>query len=605
MAGIEEKLCSEIESTLISLLKGGFQLFSNTVRANFLDNLSNVLPAYIKYVGEVKTIESQNNQLLTDIYFPLKIQGQQRNYSWEAESIDDLIDYSKNNFNLIEATAGHGKSFLLRYICCKEMIRGRYFPIFITLNRISPSINLIDYILDELNTLGFNMSGDLFKSYLKKNRFAFFFDGFDEIPTEQQKTIYDEIEKIARKNNKTPVTVTSRPGLSISRSGLIYLFKIVPLTPHDQIEFLMKMADEDKRKSHLIEHFSRKKELHTITQTPLLLTLLWIAYKYEQIIPSSAIEFYELLLPTFLYKHDNMKLGFNREKKAQIRKSEFKSIIEAFAFLAFSKGIYNPTSMMFSELLDESLSLVRVDLTFESVDDLKSDIVEVTCLIIKDGYDRFKFIHLTVLEYFTACFISKLEDTKIVELFTQLQTFKAQKNSEFNKWTMVLEFLSEIRTDLYIENYYLPAINKILENGFTYNKKDLLNLFQNEHGENIKAKFNFQGKLIAIDIPKGKLVGLPSELEKHLYSSLFIYFEKIDISNIETFIVKHYPDNTIRMVDITTVLDEYSVDSWRNFIEYFNNGFMTILREKHIYCENQINIKKQKSIVDIFPMSKG
>lgn len=604
MEGLEKKLNSELESTMIGLLKGGYQIFSNVVRVNFLDNLSNAVPNYIKYVGEVKTIESQNNQPLADIYFPLKIRGQNPNFYWQVEAVDELIDYSKNNFNLVEATAGHGKSFLLRYICCQEMVRGKYFPIFITLNRIPPSTKLIDYIADELNVLGFEFTKGLLITYFKKNRFALFFDGFDEVPNEQQKSIYDQMEKIARKNKKTPVTVTTRPGLSISRSNSIYTFKIGDLEQEEQISFLEKMASKDDRRNHLIEHFSKKTELHLITKTPLLLTLLWIAYKYEQIIPASAIEFYDLLLPTFLYKHDNMKLSFNREKRSQVKRVELKLIIEAFAFLAFSKGDYNPTSMRFSELLDESLSLVTTNVSSETLDDLRLDIVEVTCLIIKDGYDRFKFIHLTVLEYFTACFISNLADEKINDLLTQLQKLKSQRDNEFNKWSMVLEFLSELKTSLYIEHYYYPSIAKFSGNEFSFDKQEIKDLFTNEEGESLTGKFNFNGRLISIDIPKGKLAGLPSKLEKKLYFVLFQYFEKLDISKIEVFIQKQYPDNTTRVVDLCAILDDYPTDVWGEFVVCFNSNFMSILKEEYCYCQSQLKIKNQKSIIDILSTSR-
>jgi len=604
MEGLEKKLNSEIESTMIGLLKGGFHLFLNVVRVNFLDNLSNAVPNYIKYVGEVKTIESQDNQLLTDIYFPLKVRGQNTNFHWKVEAVDELMEHSNNNFNLIEATAGHGKSFLLRYICCQEMLRGKYFPIFITLNRIPPSTKLIDYIADELNTLGFKFTKDLLISYFKKNRFALFFDGFDEIPNDQQKSIYEQMEKIARKNKKTPVIVTSRPDLSIGRSNSIFTFKIGDLEKEDQINFLKKMAGKDHRISHLIQSFSDKTELHPITKTPLLLTLLWIAYKYEQIIPASAIEFYDLLLPTFLYKHDNMKLSFNRNKRTQVKRVELKLIIEAFAFLAFSKGDYNPTSMRFSELLDESLSLVTTNISSEILDDLRLDIVEVTCLIIKDGYDRFKFIHLTVLEYFTACFISNLTDNKISELFIQLQKLKSQQDNEFNKWSMVLEFLSELKTGLYIEHYYYPPIAKLLGSDILFNKQEIADLLRNEDGESLTGKFNFSGELISINIPKGKLAGLPSKLEKKLYSVLFQYFQKLDISKIEVFVQKQYPDNTTRIVDLRTVIDSYPTGILEDFVAYFNTNFMGTLKEEYDYCQSQMNIKNQKSVIDILSTSR-
>jgi hypothetical protein len=225
--------------------------------------------------------------------------------------------------------------------------------------------------------------------------------------------------------------------------------------------------------------------------------------------------------------------------------------------------------------------------------------VEVTCLIIKDGYDRYKFIHLSVLEYFTACFISQLPEEKIITFFKQLNEHKSQKNNEYNKWSVVLGFLSEIKKNLYIEFFLYPSILRLHEAGAPLDKQEILNLFDDKDGNKVIASYNFSGKLIGITLPKGKLSGLPENIEELLHDVLIKYFQKLDLKQIKSGRKKHYPDNTTQEVNLSNVLDEYSHDTWDNFIKYFNKNFMSVINEEYVNCEAQMKINEQKLAIDI------
>ncbi|TOB74529.1 hypothetical protein CGJ99_23330, partial [Vibrio parahaemolyticus] len=58
--------------------------------------------------------------------------------------------------------------------------------------------------------------------------------------------------------------------------------------------------------------------LSEVTVSPLLLTLFAITYNSRQFKPDSLSEFYSLIFPTMLYRHDRMKVGFERERKSNL-----------------------------------------------------------------------------------------------------------------------------------------------------------------------------------------------------------------------------------------------------------------------------------------------
>jgi hypothetical protein len=590
MAGFEEKASGELVSATISFFKKNIGLFKNVIKVNFLDNLADAIPSYIAHIGEVKTLTSMEKQKLSEIYFPLKIENT-RGVGFSVETVDDFIDSTNNNLFVIEGTAGHGKSFFMRFMCCRELERGKYFPVFISLNKILPETSLIDYIVNEINILGFGFDKSLMMSFVKKGRIAFFFDGYDEVSPESQIYIYNQIEKIARKHKSTPVLISSRPDNGLQHTPSIHLFKLSPMQSREQMQFLRKIGLGNEGSEYLIRDFKDRSNLQKLTTTPMLLTLLWVAYKYEQEIPNDATEFYQLLLPTFLYKHDNSKLGFKRVRKCNIGNVSFKALFEAFSYKTFSKGEYSLSSLVFEGLLAEAVKLTGIPSEQLLTQDLKDDIVDVTCLMVRDGYDRYNFIHLSVQEYYTACFIADLPEKRIIDFFEDAARKKQEKSNTFRRWRVVMDFLAVMSKSLYLKYFIAPIFNNYepLNNPLT--KENALLLFNPKEGESTMVNFTFNCQISSVRLPRGRLSGLSDSIQSNIKLLITEQLSTIDLRQSELFSKNTYPDSMSHYCELTAILTHY--DLWFNFLREYNASVYLLTEELRDSCEKSLIIDSE------------
>lgn len=112
-----------------------------------------------------------------------------------------------------------------------------------------------------------------------------------------------------------------------------------------------------------------------------------------------------------------------------------------------------------------------------------NDIINISNLIIKDGYDEIKFIHKSIAEFFTAKFIAtKMPKNKVDDYYS-----RCLLNVDFNKnFLNVLKFLEEIDQYNYLNKYYLKGVSGVLglnlqliDNHSYELSSDLITLFLN------------------------------------------------------------------------------------------------------------------------------
>lgn len=162
---------------------------------------------------------------------------------------------------------------------------------------------------------------------------------------------------------------------------------------------------------------------------------------------------YESMFLFLVYRHDETKLSYIREKATSLSNTELQEAFEHFAFLTKQYGV-SLSDEEFSLCSKGAAKLTRLSFTPEG---FRTDLTEIVCLMQRDGV-RTAFIHRSIQEFFAAFFLKHLEKEDAVK-----KIYEGIKGGQIYAWAQELKFLEQIDKYRYIEYYRLPAVRKLLQ----------------------------------------------------------------------------------------------------------------------------------------------
>jgi len=394
-------------------------------------------------IGQVKTILNPDSIVdLNNIFFDEAV-------LFDGEKIESFSQFGTKHI-LVEAGPGQGKSLFLRKLCIKEGAGGAFIPVFIEFRNLGYKKKLKEELMEAIDDLGVKLDNSLFDFLAKSEKIVLFLDGFDEVPNNERARIGRELETIVRSYPDLRIVVSSRPDSGMGSSFYFSKRKISPMALDTQKRFVNHLYKSDRQSESINTILSNSRFISEVTTTPLLLTLFTITYNARQFKPDSLSEFYSLIFPTMLYRHDRMKIGFERERKAGLTDYQMQRLFNSLSFLSLNDNNTRFPSYLFQDYLHNSAKLDGLPENLE--DHLIHDITSITALIVRDGFDEFSFTHKSIQEYFASVFISMLsEDRKIGFYNLVINDF-----NEFRKWQNTLAFLETIDERNYTKYFLIP-----------------------------------------------------------------------------------------------------------------------------------------------------
>ncbi|EOG5435856.1 NACHT domain-containing NTPase [Cronobacter sakazakii] len=368
-----------------------------------LDVHSDYIVKHVSRAMKMRTIHSsENDVMLGDIYHPLTISNDKKNLK-----VGDNFILSDNNITNIIGFAGQGKSTILRKILLESIKNGDKIPFFLELRKVEKT-GIEDSLLKLLNELGVSAKKENLSSLLKSDSVLLLLDGFDEISSEMREKILDEIISLNR-NYNLQIISTSRDGTEICAESGVVNYKVSKIKRSDIISILKKLSSsQEVEQDTLMQIFQMLRGNNTLVETmnsPLLVTLFYICYPHLDSIPNSAIEFYSKLFTTLYFRHDKIK-NYKRERKSDITPSEAFDAFCALCFISLYDNRQDFTHHSLIEYTKQALSLCGI--ANSQPEGMAYDFVDITCLIQKDGYDRYVFLHKSIQEYHAAEYVKSL-----------------------------------------------------------------------------------------------------------------------------------------------------------------------------------------------------
>ncbi|MBT6438699.1 MAG: NACHT domain-containing protein [Flavobacteriales bacterium] len=372
-------------------------------------NLDRHTIKFIEYCEKVlffRALASPDNDIyIDDVYVPIDIKG----VSDVSLVVNDnvTLNMSKKPI-LLRGLAGQGKSTLLRKLVVNNMISQRdKLPIFYELKNYKGG-GIITNISTYFGRFGIKMSVSAYDKILRSHNVKLFLDAFDEVSPHLRDELIDDIDILINKYN-CQVICTSRPGTQIDNLTGLDVYDVKELNKKQISEIIYKNSNDVEKAKQLciaLERTPLHKGSESILRTPILVVLYTISYNYGEDIPDTLSQFYENIFDTVFFRHDNIKNKVVRERTWNDNRRIYREIFDCFCYLTQKEGAisFNRSVMTFN--IGKSIEYVNEDSHLS--DKISDELCSITNLIIEDGFNKYKFVHRSIQEFFTSSFICSL-----------------------------------------------------------------------------------------------------------------------------------------------------------------------------------------------------
>jgi hypothetical protein len=404
----------------------------------------------IASVENVKTLwQFEKEVAVRDFYFPISVIDEKQ----QSRVVYNLAEL-KTNRCVIEGIVGQGKSIFMRFLCVQELSQGqgRRIPVFIEMRTITTRLGIVDRALEELRNYGVDADDNIFDYLSESGKLSLLLDGYDELEPDPQGNVLRELTSLSRRFPDLQIIVSSRPDHDPQKITGFSVLRIAPLEPNLHVSFLQKLGLGKMRASEIARAISDSPtEIASLITTPLMLTLTILVYTFESQIPPELDEFYEALFTTVISRHDKSKPGFSRELKTRLGERALRKLFESFCFMAAQKELTRTlTGEQFATAFERAIGYC--DDVKCSVEDFRSDICNVACLMQEEGFGHVTYLHKSIAEYFAASFVRRQQQNGAERFYGS-----ARQNDSI--WKGVLYFLSKIDRFRYNQLFLMPEID--------------------------------------------------------------------------------------------------------------------------------------------------
>ncbi|MEH2228939.1 MAG: NACHT domain-containing NTPase [Nostoc sp.] len=311
---------------------------------------------------------------------------------------------------MILGKPGAGKTTFLKFLamqCIEGEFNAERVPIFVTLKDFAEAANkpgLLEYISSSVETRNFVSLQEV----ITHGKALVLLDGLDEVKEEDNNRVLKEIREISNCFPGNHFVMTCRIA---AREYIFEKFTEVEVADFDddQISNFANNWFKDKavKPETFIKRLKENNRIKQLAASPLLLTLLCLAFEESGDFPANRSELYKEGLDALLKKWD-AKRGIQREqiyKKLSVQRKE--DLLSKMALTTFEGSEYFFKQKVAEQYITEYIRNLPDANTDEEALQLDSEQVLRSIehhhgLVVARAKRIYSFSHLTFHEYFTA-----------------------------------------------------------------------------------------------------------------------------------------------------------------------------------------------------------
>ncbi len=369
----------------------------------------NLRTAYTDYLTKTREKYSKSKSFfirnqsvdLYSYYVPIGIAC--GNKKIPTPSFDNCIEFS--NRIVITGTGGSGKTVLIKHLFLDCIRDKRYTPVLIELRDLNTQAQSLNkFIINTLDTYGFNISGDYVNKAKKAGHFCFFLDGYDEVNHSLRKNLIKQIGSLSNKHPNCPIIISSRPDDVFNGIDQFSIFNALPLNLDAAKNLINKLPfDEVVKAKFTTDLTGGMFEKHeSFLSNPLLLSIMLLTYGENAEIPSKLSIFYNQAYEALFQRHDANKGGYSRNRLTELDIQDFSRVFALFSLQTYEKRLFKMPRIDCLNYIEKSRDNLHKKFNIE---DYLSDLLSAACLLLEDGLE-IAFSHRSFQEYFVALHIS-------------------------------------------------------------------------------------------------------------------------------------------------------------------------------------------------------
>lgn len=349
---------------------------------------------------------------------------------------------------VILAGPGSGKTTLLKYtaltfidnkLFLKSSFKIKKIPFYISLpNLASSELPIEQFMAEKIKIKTHEYAEQYVNRLLSKGKAIVLLDSLDEVSLASRERVYELIDQFSKLYPKAKMIITCRVADYSRTLEGFYEVEIVRLS-ENAIKKIIRawFKGKPQKAKELIRHLSVDKDVFSLTETPLLLSLLCIQYSNDLNIPNRKVELYSRCIEALLRLWDTSR-GFRRDTAFSSLTDDRKE--KLFSEIAFNFLCEGEIKYIFPE--PELLKLIskfieRFGLPQNSTSKILNEIECHHGILEKHNAETYAFSHLSFQEYFIASAIV----AKHLEL-----TF-ARKNVSNSRASSVIIFMVALMDD--------------------------------------------------------------------------------------------------------------------------------------------------------------
>lgn len=475
--------------------------------------------------SKIKTLLRGNTPVyLYDIYYPLKLKGKKEIIL--TDSVSEL--FKKCSYLTIIGDAGSGKSTLVKHLFLNAIKEKAGIPILIELRDLNEDENDFETFAKKIISLNqISVNQEILDRLLRKGKFIFFLDGYDELNSNIKKSVVKDINSFIEKFTDNKFILTTRPFSDIEHLPLFHNYKMKDLSlEDDEIKgFIYKqLPEEQELAKKIVDSINTNKSTYikSFLKNPLLLSLYILTFQSNASVPDKKYIFYRRVINALFSEHDSKtKLGFVREKTTKLSQEKFELILKTFSFLSFFESKFN----FDKDYVYDKLKLIKKknsDIRFDNnkfIYDLKS---AIALWSEEDGI--ISFSHRSLQEYFASLFVKELNPEDNQRLYNKIiNRFSAIRR--LNEIENFISLLEEMDTLNFKKYYYLPLLEELYRQINAKDEKDILKnmLVFFTHGIGLQKIHERQKKGVAEKSDNGFDIRHRIQVKDSVYKTIYIH----------------------------------------------------------------------------------